>query len=218
MYQPPLFREDRIEVQHDLMRAHPLALLITAGPGGLMANPVPFLIDAAASPRGTLQAHVARANPQWRELSQVEECLVVFQGPQAYVTPSWYATKRETGKVVPTWNYATVHAWGRPRVIDDPVWLRRQLEGLTRLNEQSFSAPWQVSDAPEPFIAAQMKGIIGIEIPIARSEGKWKVSQNRPEIDRAGVLAGFRAQGESAAAMAALVAAHVDEGDRVVGS
>jgi transcriptional regulator len=110
MYQTPHFREDRLDVQHGLIRAHPLGLLITSGPGGLMANPIPFLIDAGASKHGTLLCHMARANPQWRELGSVEECLVVFQGPQDYVTPSWYATKRETGKVVPTWNYATVHA------------------------------------------------------------------------------------------------------------
>lgn len=130
----------------------------------------------------------------------------MFQGPQDYVTPSWYATKRETGKVVPTWNYATVHAWGRPRVIDDVDWLRGQIERLTRSQEGQRQAPWQVSDAPDPFIAGQLKGIIGLEIPIARSEGKWKMSQNRPEADRLGVIAGFREEGEAAEAMAAMVA------------
>jgi transcriptional regulator len=206
MYQPPLFREDRIEVQHDLIRAHPLGLLITSGPGGLMANPLPFLIDPEGSERGTLRVHLARANPQWRELEAVDECLIVFQGPQDYVTPSWYATKRETGKVVPTWNYATVHAWGRPQVIDDAAWLRRQLDDLTLTREGRRPAPWQVGDAPPDFVAAQMRAIIGVEIPIDRIEGKWKVSQNRPEADRVGVLAGFRAQGETGEPMAALVA------------
>src|SRR5512133_3280302 len=114
MYQPPHHREARLAVQHELIRAHPLGLLITAGPGGLLANPVPFLIDSERGEYGTLRAHVARANPQWRELGSVDECLVVFQGPQEYITPSWYATKRETGKIVPTWNYATVHGWGEP--------------------------------------------------------------------------------------------------------
>jgi transcriptional regulator len=161
MYQPPHFREDRVEVQHALIRAHPLGLLITAGPGGLMANPIPFLIDPDASERGTLRCHLARANAQWRELTAVEECLVVFQGPQDYVTPSWYATKRETGKVVPTWNYATVHAWGRPQVIDDEAWLRRQIEDLTRSREHVRTAPWTVDDAPLEFVSAQLKGIIG---------------------------------------------------------
>jgi transcriptional regulator len=206
MYQPPHFREDRLDVQHDLIRSHPLGLLITSGPGGLMANPIPFLIDPCASERGTLLCHMARANPQWRELAAVEECLVVFQGPQDYVTPSWYATKRETGKVVPTWNYATVHAWGKPAVIDDADWLRRQIESLTQAREASRPEPWQVGDAPAAFVAAQIKGIIGVEIPIGRIEGKWKVSQNRPEPDRAGVAAGYRGQGASGIPMADLVA------------
>ena len=206
MYQPPLFREDRTEVQHDLIRAHPLGLLVTAGPGGLMANPVPFLVYPEGSDHGTLRAHVARANPQWLELAAVTECLVVFQGPQDYVTPSWYATKRETGKVVPTWNYVTVHAWGRPTAVEDAAWLRRQLEDLTNSQEGARLSPWKVDDAPADFVTAQMKGIVGIEIPIGRVEGKWKVSQNRPEADRVGILAGFREQGERAEAMAALVA------------
>ena len=206
MYQPPHFREDRIEVQHDLIRAHPLAVLVTAGPGGLMANHIPFLIYADGSELGTLRAHLARGNPQWRELSSVEECLVIFRGPQSYVTPTWYATKLETGKVVPTWNYITVHAWGRPRVIEDAGWLRRQLDDLTAAQENRRAPPWAVGDAPEPFIASQIKGIVGVEIPVARIEGKWKVSQNRPEADRAGVISGLAAEGEAAEAMAALVA------------
>ena len=206
MYQPPHFREDRIEVQHDLIRAHPLGLLITAGPGGLLANPIPFLIDPEESARGTLRCHLARANPQVRELAAVEQCLIVFQGPQQYVSPSWYATKRETEKVVPTWNYVTVHAWGRPRVIDDATWLRRQIEDLTVLQEGGRPAPWKVDDAPAPYVASQIKGIIGAEIPIDRIEGKWKVSQNRPELDRASVVAALRGGGEQAEVMAALVA------------
>ena len=220
MYQPPAFREDRIEVQHALIRAHPLGLLITAGPGGLIANPFPFLLDSKASEAGgaaeggdaseedlgTLRLHIARANPQWRELEAVEECLVVFQGPQDYVTPSWYATKRETGKVVPTWNYATVHAWGRPRIMNDDAWLRRQIEDLTGSRESRRTEPWQVGDAPENFIAAQMHGIVGVEISILRIEGKWKMSQNRPEADRAGVVAGFREAGAAGQEIAALVA------------
>ena len=203
MYQPPHFREDRVEVQHGLIRSHPLGLLVTAGAGGLMANPIPFLIYPEESELGTLRAHVARGNPQWRELGVVEECLVVFQGPHSYVSPSWYATKQETGKVVPTWNYVTVHAWGRPRVIEDAGWLRRQLDDLTASQENRRVPPWAVGDAPEPFIASQMKGIVGVEIPVARIEGKWKVSQNRPEADRAGVVAGLTAEGKGG--MAGLV-------------
>ena len=204
MYQPPAFREDRTEVQHALIRAHPLGLLITAGPGGLMANAVPFLVYPDGSERGTLRAHVSRGNPQWRELAAVEECLVVFQGRQKYITPSWYATKRETGKVVPTWNYITVHARGRPQAISDAAWLRRQIDDLTSQQEGALPDPWKVTDAPEDFVTAQIKGIVGIEIPIGRIEGKWKVSQNRTEVDRAGVVAGLREQGE--ATMADLVA------------
>jgi transcriptional regulator len=206
MYQPPHFREDRLEVQHALIRAQSLGLLITAGPGGLQANPVPFLIDADGSERGTLRAHLARANPQWHELAAVAECLVVFQGSQTYISPSLYPTKHEHGKVVPTWNYITVHAWGRPQVIDDVAWLRRQVDDLTSHKEGSRPAPWSVSDAPEPYVAAQLKGIVGIEIPIARIEGKWKVSQNRPASDQAGVVAGLRGSGNDAEIMAALVA------------
>jgi transcriptional regulator len=206
MYQPPHFREDRLEIQHQLIRSHPLGLLITAGAGGLQANPIPFLIDPAASERGTLRAHLARANPQLGELAAVTECLIVFQGPQHYISPSLYATKRETGKVVPTWNYITVHAWGVPRVIDDAAWLRRQVDDLTRHNEAARETPWQVADAPEPFIAAQLKAIVGLEIPIARIEGKWKASQNRPAIDRDGVVAGLRAAGGGGEVMADIVA------------
>jgi transcriptional regulator len=206
MYQPPHFREDRIEIQHALIRSHSLGLLITAGPGGLQANHVPFLIDADGSKRGTLRAHLARANPQWRELATVAECLVVFQGPQHYISPSLYPTKRETGKVVPTWNYITVHAWGRPRVIDEAAWLRRQVDDLTLHKESIRLAPWKVSDAPEAFVVAQIKSIVGLEIPIERIEGKWKVSQNRPAVDQAGVVAGLRGSGDEAETMATLVA------------
>lgn len=203
MYQPPAFREDRPEVQHALIRKHPLGLLITSGPAGLLANLFPFLLDTEGTEKGTLRLHMARANPQWRELEAVDECLVVFQGPQDYVTPSWYATKRETGKVVPTWNYATVHVWGRPRVMNDDTWLRRQIEDLTDSREVQRAEPWAVSDAPDDFVAMQMRAIVGIEIPILRIEGKWKMSQNRPEADRAGVIAGFRETGSDA--IAALV-------------
>ena len=199
MYQPPHFREDRHEVQSSLIGENPLGLLFTAGPGGLMANPVPFLLDERG-PHGTLRAHVARANDQWKELLAAPACLIVFQGPQDYVSPSWYATKRETGKVVPTWNYATVHAWGEARVIEDPDWLRIQIDDLTRAMEGRRSTPWAVDDAPAPFVAMQIRGIVGIEIPIARMEGKWKMSQNRNEADRKGVISGFRDEGADALA------------------
>lgn len=204
MYLPSHFREDDLGAMHGLIRAFPLGLLISVGEGGIVANPVPFVLDAATGEKGTLRCHVARANPQWKELQTAAECLVVFQGPQAYITPSWYATKRESGKVVPTWNYATVHAWGQPRVMDDADWLARQINALTDQQEASRAAPWKVDDAPAPFVAAQIRGIVGIEIPISRIEGKWKVSQNRPEADRAGVVAGLT-ENDAAIDMAALV-------------
>lgn len=208
MYQPNHFREDRLDVQHDLIRANPLGLLVSAGASGLVADHIPFVVDASAGAKGTLRCHVARANPHWQTLQGVSECLVVFQGPQAYVTPSWYPSKREHGRVVPTWNYAIVHCWGAPRVMDDPAWLRAQIEALTNRMERPRAEPWEVNDAPEPFVAAQIRGIVGIEIEISRIEGKWKVSQNRSEADQAGVREGLNADGGAGAApMAVLVGA-----------
>jgi transcriptional regulator len=206
MYQPTHFREDRLDVQHALVRAHPLGLLISTGADGLVANLIPFVIDATAGEHGTLKCHVARANGQWKTLQDRADCLVVFQGAEHYITPSWYASKKEHGKVVPTWNYATVHCWGTAIIRDDPIWVRDQIEALTRQHEGPREAPWAVDDAPEPFIAAQMRGIVGIEIPITRIEGKWKVSQNRPEQDRAGVHVGLGQEGDpNAAPMADMV-------------
>ncbi|MGO9768192.1 MAG: FMN-binding negative transcriptional regulator [Roseiarcus sp.] len=206
MYEPPLHREDDLSAQHDLIRRHPLGLLVSHGPQGLLANAVPFLVDAAASKLGTLSAHVARANGQWRDLPAAGEALVVFQGPDHYVSPSWYATKRETGKVVPTWNYVMVQARGIARVIEDEAWLRRQIAALTASEESARPAPWAVTDAPEDFIATMVRQIVGIEIEIADIRGKWKASQNRNAADRAGVVEGLTADGDAQAlAMAAIV-------------
>jgi transcriptional regulator len=179
--------------------------LITAGPGGLMANPVPFLIDSERGEYGTLRAHVACANPQWRELGAIEECLVVFQGPQTYITPSWYATKRETGKVVPTWNYAIVQVRGTVKVIEDTAWIAQQITDLTLSQEGPREAPWAVTDAPPTFIQSQIKGIVGLEIEIAEISGKWKVSQNRPVADRVGVAEGLEKDAAGVPEMAQLV-------------
>jgi|ERR1700679_3492281 transcriptional regulator len=203
MYRPLHFREDRPEVLHALIRAYPFAQLVTAGEQGLMANPLPLLIDPDASASGTLRGHLARANDQVAALRAGGQALVIFQGPQAYVSPSWYPSKVEHGKVVPTWNYVAVHAWGVPRVIDDTVWLRRLIADLTVSQEQHRTKPWAVGDAPEDFIDTMVKAIVGIEIPIDRIEGKWKASQNRSEPDRRGVAEGLRA--ESNEAMAELV-------------
>ncbi len=206
MYEPPLHRDDELVRQHALIRARPLGLLVSHGPQGLMANAVPFLLEPAASKLGTLQAHVARANPQWRDLAVSKEALVVFQGVDHYVSPSWYATKQETHKVVPTWNYVMVQARGPVRVIEDDAWLERQIAALTGEQESSRPAPWAVEDAPADFIAAQRKAIVGIEIEIADIRGKWKTSQNRNAADRAGVVDGLEALGdEEALAMAAMV-------------
>jgi transcriptional regulator len=208
MYQPPHHREDRLEVQHALIRAHPLGTLATLGAGGVVANLLPFVLDASAGPLGTLKAHLARANSQWRDFDPAVEALAIFQGVETYITPSWYPTKQETGKVVPTWNYVVVQARGPMRIVEDRAWLACQIAALTAAHEGGRPDPWSVDDAPPPFIEAQLKGIVGIEIPIIRIEGKWKVSQNRPEGDRAGVAEGLRETGdEASAAMAGLVEA-----------
>ena len=191
MYQPPHFREDDLCTQHALIRAHPLGLLVTAGNSGLLANPVPFHLDADASENGTLRLHLARANGQWKDIRDGASVLAVFQGADSYVTPSWYQTKRETGKVVPTWNYAIVQARGTARIIEDAEWLLAQISAITSQHESSRGTPWAVEDAPEDFIRAQLKGIVGVEIEISEIEGKWKVSQNRPVADREGVAAGL---------------------------
>jgi transcriptional regulator len=210
MYQPAHHREDRLEAQHELIARHPLGLLVSMTSEGLVANPIPFVLDAERGEKGTLRCHVARANTVWKALRESADCLVVFQAADHYITPAWYATKRETGKVVPTWNYATVHCSGRAIVHDDAAWIAAQIDALTRVHEGRRAEPWAVTDAPEPFIAAQMRGIVGIEIPIARIEGKWKVSQNRPEADRIGVHAGLSAESDpQAAPMAELVGAHL---------
>lgn len=188
MYTPALFREDRIEVLSDLMRQYPLATLVTVGAGGIEANHAPLLYDPEPAPFGTLRGHLARANPQWRLERPEFGALAVFQGPQAYVSPSFYPSKKEHGKVVPTWNYAVVHAHATVTVHDDPEWLRRLVTSLTEAQEAAFANPWQVSDAPPGYIEGLLKAIVGIELRIHRLEGKWKASQNRPPEDRLGVV------------------------------
>lgn len=202
MYRPPAFREDRPAPLHATIRAHPLATLVTHGPSGLTANLVPFMLVPGEDGPDLLRAHLARANPQLADLRAGGEALVIFQGPQAYVTPSWYPSKHEHGKAVPTWNYILVQAHGRPRVIDDAVWLRAQIDALTTLQEADRDAPWAVADAPADYVTAQLKGIAGVEIAIERIEGKWKTSQNQPAANHAGVVAGLREQ-DPASPMAA---------------
>jgi transcriptional regulator len=204
MYLPVHFEETRTPVLHDLLRAHPLATWVVQGADGLVVNHIPFLIDADRGPFGTLVGHVARANPVWRQLAA---SVAVFQGPQAYVSPNWYPSKHAHGKAVPTWNYAVVHAHGTPRAVDSRDALLDIVTRLTQAHEAGQAAPWAVSDAPADFIEQMLKAIVGIEMPIERLVGKWKVSQNRSEADRLGTEAGLRHQGEAQAlAMAALVA------------
>lgn len=206
MYEPSHFKVDDREALFAVMRSHPLATLVTVGEGGLIANPVPFVLHADEGEQGVLRAHLARPNPQWKAIAAGAETLVIFTGTERYVSPAWYASKQEHGKVVPTWNYVTVQARGPARAIEDPVWLRAQLESLTRQQEAPRAEPWSVSDAPEPFVAAQARGIVGIEIEIASLIGKFKLSQNRQEADKLGVLNGLSADPESESqAMASLV-------------
>lgn len=206
MYIPRQFEETRVEVMHELIQAHPLATLVTLSSAGLNANHIPFLLSPEPAPYGTLLGHIARANPVWTDFAKDVEVLAVFNGPEAYITPSWYATKRETGKVVPTWNYVTVHAYGSLRVKDDPVWLHKQLEALTAHNEAPFPQPWKVADAPPEFTGKLIESIVGIEIVITKLLGKWKLSQNQPRRNREGVIAGLESIGrERALEMAVLI-------------
>ena len=197
MYLPKHFEETRSEALHELIRAHPLGMLVTLNGAGLQANSVPFILDAdPAGGPGMLRAHVARANPLWRETRGDVEALVVFQGPQAYISPNWYASKAEHGKVVPTWNYVMVQARGTLRAVDDADWLRAFVTRLTTKHEAVQAQPWAVTDAPADYIDTMLRAIVGIEIPLTALTGKWKVSQNRPAADRAGVVAGLTAVGQ----------------------
>ena len=204
MYNPKHFEERDIAVLHALIRSHPLSTWVTIAGGELVANHIPFFVDPARGANGTLVGHVARANPVWNSFSKDVPSLVVFQGPEGYISPSFYASKKEHGKVVPTWNYAVVHAYGTPRAIEDAAWLRGHVTAMTDLQESRHQAvPWAVTDAPADFIESMVKMIVGIEIPVARLEGKWKMSQNRAMPDRVGTVEGLRERGD--VEMAALV-------------
>ncbi len=199
MYIPKHFEEPRTEVLHELMRAQPLATLIIMSAGGLEANHIPLQIVASTNPLGTLRGHVARANPLLVGLRSDVEALVIFHGPDAYISPSWYASKVESGKVVPTWNYAVAHAYGYVRIVDDRDWLRTQIDSLTTQHEAQQREPWSVADAPSDYIEKMLGAIVGIEIVITRLLGKWKVSQNQPHGNQTGVIAGLRAAGTASA-------------------
>ena len=206
MYLPKQFEETQFHVMFELIRAHPLATLVTLSSGGLNANHIPLSLSESPPPYGTLRGHIARANPLWSDLNSDIESLAVFSGPDTYISPSWYATKKETGKVVPTWNYAVVHAYGILRIVDDASWLRSQLDALTIHNEASFSEPWAVSDAPQDFTERLISSIVGVEMIITRLSGKWKVSQNQPPQNQASVVASLKASDiPDAPSMATLV-------------
>lgn len=192
MYMPPAFNDQDRDSLHATIRAARLANLVTATSEGPQVTPLPLLLDPDEGEHGTLYGHLARGNPQWR-MPVLGEAVAVFMGPDAYITPSWYETKRDTGKVVPTWNYVTVHAHGPAEFFDDAERLLAAVTRLTRLHEGERTSPWEVSDAPADYIAAQLRGIVGLRMPITRIEGKRKMSQNRSEADRRGVAAGLAA-------------------------
>ncbi|AOB33833.1 transcriptional regulator [Bordetella sp. H567] len=192
MYVPPAFREEDLSTIHRAMREARLIQLVTAGPDGLMATPLPMLLAADEGEQGVLYGHMARANPHWRA-AITGEALAIFMGPDAYVSPSWYASKARDGKVVPTWNYLAVHAYGPVEFFDDAQRLLQVVSGLTDRQEAARDEPWSVSDAPPDYVASMLRGIVGIRLPIARIDAKRKMSQNRSTEDRAGVMAGLAA-------------------------
>ena len=194
MYQPAQFQESRPEVLQELIRTHPLATLVTITPDGLSADHVPLVFEASVGERGVLLGHVARANPVWRQVEPGAQVLAIFQGPNHYVTPSWYPAKAEHGKVVPTWNYVVVHVRGTITWRQDAVWLRAFLESLTSGREARRTKPWHISDAPADYIDRMLASIVGFEIAVSSITGKWKLGQNRSAADRAGVAAGLAAE------------------------
>jgi transcriptional regulator len=206
MYVPTHFAEERLDRLHDLIRSEPLGILVTCGPDGLTADHIPFILDPVAGEFGALQGHVARSNPVWRKRLVLPEVMVIFQGPAAYISPTWYPGKHEDHRQVPTWNYLTVHAHGPLHVHDDVRWLRAQAGRLTRTMERDQPEPWKMADAPRDYIDSLLGEIVGIEIPIARLIGKAKLNQNKADRDRAGAARGLRDSGsDERIAMAGLI-------------
>ena len=198
MYTPAQFKVEDVGEAHALMRAHPFAVLVTHGSEGLMATHLPTVLKVdEASPLGRIECHVARPNPQWRTFAPEAEALIIFQGPEAYIRPGWYPAKAEHGKVVPTWNYAVVHAYGRLEAVEDKAWLLAHVGELTRQQEAPYAAPWSTADAPTNFLDAMARGIVGFKFPIVRLEAKAKMSQNRDVSDREGVVNGLVERGET---------------------
>ena len=199
MYVPKHYEETRTDVLHELIGAHPLGAWVMPGESGLVVNHIPFLVEPGRGRHGTLVGHVARANPVWRIVSSSVASVVIFQGPQGYISPSWYPSKKQHGRVVPTWNYAVVHAHGVPRIIHDTGWLRGLVERLTEKHEADRPVPWKVTDAPAEHLAKSLDAIVGIEIPLDRLEGKWKMSQNQSAADRQGIVEGLRSRDDTLA-------------------
>jgi transcriptional regulator len=191
MYIPRHNEEKRVSVMHTLIISHPLGTLVTLGASGLFASHVPMVLDDDGSEFGVLKCHISRANTQWRDFVPTVDALAIFAGHQHYITPTWYPGTKTHGKEVPTWNYVVVHAYGPLKVIQDEDWLLKNVEKLTNIHEAGSPVPWKVSDAPADFIKTQLKGIVGLELKIKRLEGKWKVSQNRIEEERKGVIEGL---------------------------
>jgi len=196
MYLPRHFAEERIDVLAELIRRHPFASLVTLGSDGLVASHLPLLWDPEPAPFGTLTGHLARGNPQGLAGETTIDALAIFTAADAYVSPSWFPSKREHGKVVPTWNYMVVHASGSLRTIDDPDWLRALVTRLTDVHEATLPEPWKVSDAPDAYVAQLGKAIVGIEIEVRSLAGKWKLAQNRTPEDFAGAIAGLEKRGD----------------------
>ena len=206
MYLPKHFAETDVAAMHALMRAHPLATVVHSGPQGLGANHLPLHLSAEPAPNGCLQGHVARANTLWKEAGPDAQVLVIFNGPEHYISPSSYASKARDGRVVPTWNYVAVHAHGTLRVIDDAAWVAAQMQALTSTHEAGRAAPWSVEDAPADYIERMRMAVVGIEIVVSRLEGKWKVSQNQPAENQESLVAALEADdNEQSTTMARLI-------------
>jgi transcriptional regulator len=212
MYLQDHFRVEDVPQMHALMRARPFATLVSAGSAGLFASHLPTVLKDDG-PYGVIECHLARANPHCKDLAEGNEALMIFQGPDGYITPGWYPSKVQHGKVVPTWNFAVVHTYGRPEVMQDKDWLRRHVGELTAQQEKDEATPWALSDAPDSYIEAMLRGIVGFRFAITRLEGKWKMSQNREMQDRAGVVKGLGQRcGVDDLEMAELVSRHVKPG------
>jgi transcriptional regulator len=200
MWSPAAFREERLDVLHKAIQESGLATIVSVTSEGIIATHVPTVLVANEGPYGTLYGHFARDNPHAKVISSEIDALAIFQGPDAYITPTWYATKKVSPKVVPTWDYVTVHASGPLQIITETETLLKIVNQITDKHEAGRAEPWKVSDAPENYISVMLKGIVGFSIPITKIGGKWKMSQNRPQSDRVGVIEGLREEGNHAAA------------------